>query len=154
MQLSNNFFLHEFTRSETADEYGIENTPNTEELLNIQSLVCVVLQPVRDRIKMAMDVSSGFRCEVLNNLVGGAEESQHRKGEAADITARLMTCKVLAETIIRMKIPFDQMIWEKRHDGVEWIHISFKRVGENRQEVLTAYIPEKGETVYKTGLSD
>ena len=40
MRLSDNFSLHEFTRSQTATRHNIDNTPNDEVIDNLKSFVC------------------------------------------------------------------------------------------------------------------
>lgn len=50
------------------------------------SLLCgALLQPLRDEIKAPVRITSGYRCRALNSLVGGAENSLHMQGLAADI---------------------------------------------------------------------
>lgn len=44
------------------------------------------LQIIRDEINLPITVTSGYRCEKHNKAVGGKENSQHLKGNAADIT--------------------------------------------------------------------
>ena len=45
------------------------------------------LQRIRDRVGSAVVLNSGYRHNVLNETVGGADESQHITGRAADIRA-------------------------------------------------------------------
>ena len=54
---------------------------------NIEALVENVLDPARERFGKPIYVNSGFRCAVHNKTVGGVKNSQHMKGEAADISA-------------------------------------------------------------------
>lgn len=106
--------------------YGIEE--------NIASLVDNVLEPARERLGKPIVVNSGFRCPVHNAAVGGVANSQHMKGEAADITCD--DNKRLAE-IIEQLGKYDQMIRYKRPDGsIRFIHVSWKRNGVNRKMVF------------------
>lgn len=106
--------------------YGIEE--------NIASLVEEVLEPVRERLGKPIVVNSGFRCPVHNAAVGGVANSQHMKGEAADITCD--DNKRLAEIIGQLG-KYDQLIRYKRPDGsIKFIHISWKRNGVNRKMVF------------------
>ena len=85
MQLSTNFRLGEFTRSDTAKRLGIENEcSSVEQVLNLAYLCHMVLQPLRDRFG-PIRITSGYRCPELNRAVGGVKNSQHMRGEAADI---------------------------------------------------------------------
>lgn len=45
------------------------------------------LQKARDIAKTAFVINSGWRCEKHNREVGGAENSSHLRGHAADIQA-------------------------------------------------------------------
>ena len=86
IKLSKNFTLSEMTSSATAKRLNIDNTPNKNELECLKVLCQTVLQPIRDKRGTAITVTSGYRCEKLNNAVGGSKTSQHRFGQAADIT--------------------------------------------------------------------
>ena len=101
---------------------------------NLDSLVDNVLEPARERLGKPIIVNSGFRCPVHNAAVGGVANSQHMKGEAADITCD--DNKRLAE-IIEQLGKYDQMIRYKRPDGsIRFIHVSWKRNGVNRKMVF------------------
>jgi len=106
--------------------YGIEE--------NMLALVEEVLEPARERLGKPIVVNSGFRCPIHNAAVGGVANSQHMKGEAADITCD--NNKRLAE-IIEQLGKYDQMIRYKRPDGsIRFIHVSWKRNGVNRKMVF------------------
>ena len=79
------FKLHEFTYSLTAQQRGIENIPTEEHKRNLELLVTCVLDRIRERWGRPIVVSSGYRCEALNEAVGGVKNSYHRLGMAADI---------------------------------------------------------------------
>ena len=51
----------------------------------------MALQELRDLIGQPIHVSSGCRCEKHNRAVGGAKNSQHLLGRAADISTRWLT---------------------------------------------------------------
>lgn len=111
MKISKNFNLHEFTKSDTADKLGIDNTNlSLREKNNIQMLVDNILQPLRDEINCAIKINSGYRCNSLNIAVGGAVNSQHKLGLASDIKCTCLPPFELAKVIIRMDLPFDQLI--------------------------------------------
>ena len=136
MQLSKNFCLSEFTRSDTAKRLGINNdNVDMEVVLNLAFLCHMVLQPLRDRFG-PITISSGFRTKALNQAVGGAPNSQHLTGEAADI---YLPTKAKGEEYYEFMKPlpvFDQLIWE-RSGGTYWIHVSIKRPGTNRKQILS-----------------
>lgn len=138
MQLTQNFSLQEFLKSSTADDLNIieQYNPHQEVINNLQQLCEHVLQPARAYTRV-MKVTSGYRCQRLNKAVGGASTSQHREGKAADI--QLSTPEEtfgLGVVIIRLGLPFDQMIFEYGDDLTKpaWLHVSWS--DSPRQEVL------------------
>lgn len=109
-----------------------KTTPEIEQ--NLTALVAAVLDPLREKYGKPIIVNSGFRCKQLNTLIKGAVNSQHMKGEAADIdTGSKTENKKLAKLIIKMGLPFDQLIDEQNYS---WLHVSYKRVGANRGQIL------------------
>lgn len=160
-KLSKNFRLSEFIGSQEAERRGIDNQPGPEELKNIQALVDNILQPLRDAMDDYIVINSGYRCPRLNIIVGGAPDSQHLKGQAADIEIVAIDNKELAQYIIDLGLPFDQLILEfydkTKGPNTGWVHVSFDPNAPNggRREVLTAkYNPQTGKTDYFSGLLD
>ena len=136
MKLTKNFSLEEMYRSETARRCGIDNKPQTEEVVeNLRALCLEVLQPLREHLGKPVVVSSGYRCKDLNKKVGGVENSQHLKGEAADIKVRDREELIDVMRYIMDETDFDQLIREKS-GTTEWVHVSHKRNGNNRRMVL------------------
>jgi len=102
--------------------------PSAEQ--NLQALVDHVLDPARERLGMPITVNSGYRCPAHNKAVGGVKNSQHLKGEAADITCA--DNKRLAE-IIEQLGNYDQLIVYPT-----FLHVSYKRQGVNRESITGA----------------
>ena len=138
MQLSENFSLAEMTRSATAKRYGIDNTPNEEQIENLKALCKNVLQPLRDEFG-PITIGSGFRSKAVNNhpLVGGASKSQHMKGEAADIHLPSIEIGKKWFAWLQTHVVYDQLIWERDSPKSNhyWIHVSFSRT-KNRMNVI------------------
>ena len=84
-RISKHFVLEEFTASPTAKAKGIRNVPGHQEIVNLAGLVHHVLEPLREAMGHAIKIGSGYRCPALNQAVGGVSNSQHMKGEAADL---------------------------------------------------------------------
>ena len=111
MQISKNFNFYEFTKSETADRLGIDNTKLSLRVKdNIVQLVENILQPLRDEINCPIKINSGYRCNSLNVAVNGAVNSQHKLGLAADIKCTCLPPYEVAKVIHRMNLPYDQLI--------------------------------------------
>ncbi len=130
------FSIKELSASTEARKMGIDNTPTPEARANLTALVEAVLDPLRERYGYPIMVSSGYRCPRLNKAVGGAETSQHVKGEAADIYVSKPKDKAMLFELIYYLLPYDQLIWERGNDEAPaWIHVSY-REGNNRRECL------------------
>ena len=128
------FTFDELIHSDTADRLGIDNSPTSEAVSNLNDLVTNVLDNLRDGWGRPIIVTSGYRCKELNAAVGGAHYSQHLKGQAADIVSddfdefRRFVRRWCKDN------EFDQCIFE--HRGCkEWVHISYVE-GRNRRQVL------------------
>lgn len=154
VKLSKYFSFTEMTRSEAAARKGFDNTPPPEAIANLTALCVNVLDPLREAIGRPVRVNSGFRGIQANRAVGGSSSSQHTKGEAADVEVDGFDNKKLAQAIVDLKLRFDQLILEFYVDGDPnsgWVHVSHKRDGMQRGEVLRA-VTLKGKTMYLPGL--
>lgn len=133
------FTFQEFERSETAARHSIDNTIPESLKGNIEALVDNVLDPLRQAWGKPITVTSGYRCPKLNKAVGGVATSQHLKGEAVDITTGSYVDNAkLFQLAIDMKLPFDQLIFERgdMRTGPAWVHVSHKANGNNRRQIL------------------
>lgn len=138
MRLSEHFTLAEFTKSQTADRHGIDNTPDDAQIERLKILCENVLEPVRVHFGKSFTPSSGFRSEELCLKIGSKTTSQHAKGEAVDFEIPGVDNKELAVWIVD-NLQFDQLILEYYKPGIPdsgWVHVSYKGEG-NRNEVLT-----------------
>jgi zinc D-Ala-D-Ala carboxypeptidase len=147
MKLSKNFYLREFVRSQTATRKGIQNFPQPEYIENLKALCENVIQPARESLGKPIFVSSGYRSPELNEAIGGSRTSQHCEGEAADLDYS-DNGKLFFEILYNVAV-FDQLIWEFGDDlDPSWVHVSYKRNGDNRRQVLRAYKDKFGKTKY------
>jgi len=152
-KLAANFWLSEFLRSDEARRRGLDNRPSEAEILNI-ARTARHLQAERDFLSLELGVpvrviiTSGFRCEALNDAVGGSSTSDHRTGLAADTQyERTDTGAALAPiSVIRMlgetDLAFDQRIF---YPGQSRIHAGYGSA--MRRQVLT-----KTADGYRAGL--
>lgn len=134
------FTIEELCASQTAKAKGISNTPNMQQMINLVYLTAYVLEPLRVAMGEPIKIGSGFRCQQLNKAVGGVSNSQHTKGQAADlcIDGDIKKGKKWF-AYIRDHLPFDQLIWEKNpKTGNYWVHVSFiyPDFGKNRHKVI------------------
>lgn len=125
-----NFKISELIHSDKAILFNINNMPDINSLDNMLDLIVYCLQPIRDKLKKPMIITSGFRCGRLNDVVNGAKNSQHLYGQAVDFVVEGMTPKQIVEFIKNSGVEFDQIIEEHT-----WVHISFIK-NNNRKESL------------------
>ena len=143
MNLSRHVTIQEFSYSPTAIKKGINNVMNSIQVNNAIQLCENVFEPLRKHLNVPIKITSGFRCEQLNKLIGGASVSQHTKGEAFDLE---LTDRKLFDWILK-NVEFDQLIYEFGNDThANWFHISYRK-GNNRKQVLRA-IKIGGKTQY------
>lgn len=104
MQLSQHFSLDEFLRSEVAARQGFDLTPSAAVVANLTRLATEVLEPLR-LLTGPLIITSGYRSIALNSAVGGAPNSDHTKGLAADFHALNMDLAALARIVRTANIP-------------------------------------------------
>ena len=133
------FTIEELYASDTAKRLGIDNKPTTQKMINLVYLAAYVLEPLRVAMGRPIRISSGYRCERLNTAVGGVRNSQHLKGQAADISIEgdIAFGKRIFD-YIKSHLQFDQLIWEHDRNGTYWVHVSFvyPDFGKNRSQVI------------------
>lgn len=137
-RISKNFTLDELLYSDTAKQKGIINAPGVDEVCALCALVHNVLQPLRDAMREPIKIGSGYRCTRLNKAVGGVANSQHIKGQAADlcIDGDMAKGRKWFEWI-KAHCEFDQLILEHNGKGSYWVHVSFRNDGQNRKQVIS-----------------
>ena len=117
------FTIEELCKSDVANKKKINNVPNSEIIENLEQLIVNILDPLREEYGKPIMVNSGYRCPELNKAVGGAKNSHHLTGYAADITVGSPSKnKILFELIQKLDLPFDQLIDEKKFS---WVHVSY-----------------------------
>jgi hypothetical protein len=136
--------------------YEEQFTPPQNVIDNLTALAVHVLQPIRDKLGAPLKVTSAYRCPRVNAAIGGRydivkmpdgttqvrQTSQHVRGQAADIEFwkdGVERNDLLVKAIKELGLVFDQCIKEYGTENQpDWVHISFKTDGENRQQVLRA----------------
>jgi len=146
MQLSRFFTLAEMTRSDTAMRHGIANQPDEAAAGHLRALCTAVLDPLRDAIQSSITVNSGYRGPELNARIGGAKRSQHLEGKAADIQSSQVSVLDLFKTVVRLGLPYDQVIFEVKSRNTKWVHVSHDPA-RARGEILVAQFGADGRSV-------
>ena len=131
MNLTPHFTLEEMTASQSAARLGLDNTPPAE-MVEALKRTAQLIEEVRALLGKPVLVSSGYRSPAVNRAVGGAANSAHMLGCAADFScpafgSPLDICRAVAAS----DIAFDQLIHEFR----AWVHIAW--APSPRRMVLT-----------------
>jgi len=137
--LSKSFTLEEFLKSQEAIRLGIDNTPDEEQIFNLQLLCNNIIQPVRDYFNKPVVISSGYRSVALCEAIGSSAKSQHTKGQAADFEIFGIHNKEVADFIVG-SLDWDQCIlefWNENDPNSGWVHCSYA-YGANRKQYLKA----------------
>lgn len=121
-------------KSSTAERCNIENVPDRSSLVNLEALIEYIVKPIQNKFPNAY-VTSGYRCDKLNEKVGGVKGSQHTKGQAVDLVI-VIQGKTIKESIkelymfIAINLPFDQLIIYPT-----FVHVSYRAVNR-RKEII------------------
>ena len=150
MQLTPNFALWEFERSDKAIELGIDNAAAPPIVNNLRVLCAAVLEPWRWLIgvdaeaEVPMEITSGYRCRALNKVVKGVALSRHLTGEGAD-------CKPVGFDVVEAfaslhelamdGIPVDKAILYAPERGGH-VHVAYSTTIEPRRRFY--YRPAEG----------
>lgn len=140
------FTGEELTHSNLAIRHGIDNTPTEVEWVNLDRLVVLVLDPIREAVGDVLVISSGYRCATLNEKMGGDPESAHREGRAADLYCPGRSPEWLMGIITGGTcLPVDKVILEHGR----WVHVQVARPGMRpRHERLRSTRNKSGRVVY------
>lgn len=130
-KISEHFYMDEFEYSAVAVEKGLYNLPPLTARKAIYHLVRHLLEPLREKSGYPVHITSGYRCPELNKLVGGAPDSQHMAGEAADIFTGGSIW--LLDVLEKSNLDFDQAIF---YPHKKFLHVSLKLKGRNRRQII------------------
>ena len=117
MKLSENFSLDEF-KSKDGSAFPSEVVQNLGILAN-------QLQALRDHLGKPITITSGYRSKEHNKKIGGALDSFHVRGMAADIQIAGMKPKEVAEEIEKL-IKEGKMMEGGIGIYNSWIHYDFR----------------------------
>ena len=121
--------VNEMLRSQTAEKLNIKNVPNDPIVIENLEHTIEQLDELRRLYEHPIIITSGYRCPALNKAVGGKPNSQHVKGQAADIKWDENLLKFIINNF-----HYDQLI-EETSKRTKWIHISFNKEKERMQYI-------------------
>ena len=136
MKLSEHFTLGELTKSGSHPE--VYNIPSHEAIANLTNLT-KWLEILRKTRGEPIVINSGYRSPQLNRKIGGAANSNHLTGCAADIRTSGMEQAICYAAILinyskESNQDFDELLIEKNRYGAIWLHFAV-RPKENRRKV-------------------
>lgn len=136
MKISEHISYREATFSAIAIRKGLFNTPNDEQLLNMELLADAIFEPLRLGLGgNPININSFFRRAELNSLIGGSKNSQHLCNNGAAMDLDSDNNKEIFD-YIHDNLVFDQLIWEYGdNDNPAWVHVSYHK-DNNRQQSL------------------
>ena len=145
------FSIKELTASLKATQLGIKNEPTKAAMLNLESLVLNILDPLRAAWGGAIKVTSGYRSAALNKAVKGSPTSAHRYGYAADIVPadgrisvfKAFVVKWLKENAVNFDQYIDELSIDKDGKVTEWVHIGIKSPSGNQRRQFLKYRNKK-----------
>ena len=87
IKLSDNYYVSDFTRSQTATRLKITEQfePSEHFVNNLKLIATKIVEPLRTELGSGLIISSGYRCIRLNKAVKGKSNSQHLIGQAVDL---------------------------------------------------------------------
>ena len=145
MQLSEHFTLEEMERSNLALRKGIDNSAPPEVIPQLIRLCTTLLEPARSLLGVPFHTDSGYRCPILNTLVGStATHSAHLDGRAADVIPMGMDLRAAFDKIRASAIPFDQILIECG----AWLHLAVAKEGEKARLMAMTASGGPGHWVY------
>lgn len=129
--LTPHFTLEELCASETAERYGIENTP-PEGIIDNLRLLALSLEEVRTILGgKPIHVTSAYRNPEVNRIIGSKPTSDHIQGLAADfVCPSFGGPDYVVRAILASGISFKQVIREFDR----WTHFSIPPKGEEAKK--------------------
>jgi putative chitinase len=139
--LTLHFSLEELT---TTDHRQFDNTPNPDELANLNRLAKFLEQVKTVLGGKPVMINSAFRSAQVNAAVGSKDTSQHRIGCAADIRVPGMTPDEVVKAVMAAGLGYDQIIREFDR----WTHISIPNNPEDKPRQQALIIDRSGTRPY------
>lgn len=127
-KLAPSFGLFELTKTEQRDLVRQNRSAAVVDpwtLAALAALATSVLQPIRDHFGRPLIVNSGFRFPTLNARVGGADDSDHKRGAAADCYVVGVPLEEVWAWLRTRPVRVGQVILENPDGGEpDWLHVA------------------------------
>ena len=135
MQLTDHFTFEELTNTGHT-ELEAQNRASAEAFMKQLRYTAGTLEEVRAVLGVPLRVTSGFRNNSLNKLVGGSPTSGHTKGLCADIVPVGMDVTDAQKKIMQNKdkCPSLKKCILEMVKSSEWLHIETKTEKEQPQQ--------------------
>ena len=136
-RLTEHFNFSEFARTSRQEFAQANNDAAAGHIGNLLSL-CAQLEKVRAMFHRPIFITSGFRCPELNAAVGGAPNSQHLFGLAADFVVEGFQDPTSMRFIFdwcKNNLDYRQLIFENPEGRKPWIHLGLPN-GDGKREAL------------------
>lgn len=143
--LTEHFTLEEMERSQLALRKGINNTAPPQAVAEFARLCHELLEPVHTLLAVPLHIDSGYRCPVLNTLVGStAAHSAHLDGRAADLVPIGIDLRAAFDKIRAADLPVDRLIIECN----AWLHLAIAEEGKIPAREYLAASGTPGNWIY------
>lgn len=115
----NYFTVADLIKSHTARLRQIDNQPSDEVRKELEMTVCKlnVIGLYAHMMGATIQVTSGYRCEELNKVVGGVKTSLHMQGRAVDFV--VLDTKIKHELYDAPFVISDAEVKHKLHDALK-----------------------------------
>ena len=140
MKLTEHFTLEELTRSDYANDHGLNNTASEYVEKNLMMLCVLILEPLRISLNRAVIINSGYRSKEVNAGVGGVPSSLHLLGLAADIHFHSETELKEMLSVLKRNKHLDLALVE-RSKNAKWLHVQLPRPNAvPRRRISSVYV--------------
>lgn len=121
--------MDDLVRSHTASVQGIDNQPSMDIEKELNVTVCKLnfISAFVHLKGAVIRVTSGYRCQRLNELVGGVKSSLHMQGRAVDFVVsdnkvQKDLCAFLRDSIVRTALGICEL-----REYSTFLHVGFSR---------------------------
>ena len=121
--------MGDLSKNFSRSEFACKGTNCCGHSAPVQPELVSALQALRDQLNLPLSITSGFRCNRHNESVGGATQSFHTLGMAADVTC---PDGVTAEDLAQAA----ETIPSFQQGGIgiypSWVHLDVRTTGKAR----------------------